>query len=197
MAEPFVLASRSPRRIALLREAGYRFDLDPADVDEEAFDPALSPEAVARHLALLKAQTVAARHPGVWTLGSDTVVAIGRTLFGKPSDIDDARRMIRATAGLDQSVITGVALCRTEPDARLDALEVSVVRMKQLSEHEIDAYVNSGAWRGKAGGYGIQDERLRADPFVTLVSGSLSNVVGLPMETTTRLLAECGIFPRK
>jgi septum formation protein len=195
MASPFVLASRSPRRIALLREAGFTFDIDPADVDEEAFDPALSPEAVARHLALLKAQTVAARHPGVWTLGSDTVVAIGRTLFGKPIDVTDARRMIHATAGRDQSVITGVALCRFRPDSRLDAIETSVVRMKRLGEPEIDAYVNSGAWQGKAGGYGIQDEQLRADPFVSLVSGSLSNVVGLPMETTTRLLAECGIFP--
>lgn len=197
MAYPFVLASRSPRRIALLREAGYSFDLDPADVDEEAFDPALSPEAIARHLAVLKAQTVAARHPGLWTLGSDTVVAIGRTLFGKPADSDEARRMIHATAGRDQSVVTGVALCRSSPDAQLDAVEISVVRMRTLAEVEIDAYVRSGAWQGKAGGYGIQDEQLRADPFVTLVSGSLSNVVGLPMETTTRLLAECGIFPRK
>jgi septum formation protein len=195
MPTAFVLASRSPRRIALLREAGFAFDVDPADVDEDAFDASLTPEQVARHLASLKARTVARRHPGLWTLGSDTVVAVGQTLYGKPLDHADARRMMRATAGREQQVITGVAMCRVGPDAFIEAIETSLVRMRPLTDVEIDVYVAGGDWRGKAGGYGIQDERLRADPFVTLVSGSLSNVVGLPMETTVRLLGECGIFP--
>jgi septum formation protein len=196
MEPGFVLASRSPRRIALLREAGFRFAIDPADVDEENLDPSLSPVEVARHLARLKARTVARRHPGRWSLGSDTVVAIGSTLFGKPACPDDARRMMASTQGQEQQVITGVALARVSPDDFREAVEVSVVRMKALNASEIDAYVASGTWEGKAGGYGIQDEQLKADPFVTLVSGSLTNVVGLPMETTVRLLAECGILPQ-
>ena len=196
MADAFVLASRSPRRVALLREAGFAFATDPADVDEDAYDLELSADAVALLLASRKAKVVADRHRGIWTLGADTVVSVGGVLYGKPQDAHEARRMLRATAGRDQAVMTAVCLCRVGPDASHESVETSIVRMRPLTDAEIDAYVARGSWRGKAGGYGIQDERLREDPFVTLVSGSLTNVVGLPMETTRHLLARCGIFPR-
>jgi septum formation protein len=188
-----VLASASPRRQALLREAGYDFLVAPADIDEGDVPPGLLPGVLAEHLALEKARAVAERFPDddVVVLGADTVVAFGDVPLGKPADPDDARRMLGLLGGTTHVVVTGVAVVRRAADVVRRCRVLSAVHMRPLSPEEVEAYVQSGEWQGKAGGYGIQDR----DPFVTRLSGCHTNIVGLPMTTTRRLLGEAGVQP--
>jgi septum formation protein len=186
-----ILASASPRRQSLLREAGYTLEIDPAHIDEETYPRHLAPPQIAEYLATAKAQAVAARHPDDVTLGADTVVSLGDLLLGKPLDAADARRMLSLLSGTTHHVATGVALLCPSMQFHHTAVVTSTVRMRLLSASEIGAYVATDQWQGKAGGYGIQDE----DPFVTHMAGSLTNIVGLPMETVTELLSAAGIFP--
>lgn len=191
-APRLVLASASPRRQELLRDAGYAFDVVPADIDESDYPPTLSPADLAEHLALAKARTVAERftkQDDVVVLAADTVVASNDQPLGKPEDPDDARRMLRLLGGTTHAVITGVAVVRRAANLVVNARVVSSVHMRQLTDAEVDAYVASNDWHGKAGGYGIQDD----DPFVTRIAGCHTNIVGLPMTTTARLLAEAGV----
>ena len=201
---PLVLASGSPRRRDLLAAAGYAFDVDPADVDESSHPEGLLPAELAVYLAGKKADAVASRHPGRVVLGADTVVAFGDRALGKPADADDAGRMLRLLAGTTHVVVTGVAVRRVpvpgEPgDAgrshAADDRVMTAVHMRALTPSEVNAYVLSGRWEGKAGGYGLQDEAGKPDPFVTSQSGCRTNVVGLPMTTTARMLAEAGVTP--
>ena len=185
-----ILASASPRRQSLLREAGYDFHIHPADLDEDNVPPGLSPEALAEHLALAKADAVSVHYPEDVTLGSDTVVALGTELLGKPLTPADARKMLGKLSGTTHRVITGVAVVHPAAMFRRSLTVTSTVHMRSLSPAEIDAYVAGGQWEGKAGGYGIQDQ----DPFVTNLGGSLTNIVGLPMEATAELLALAGFL---
>lgn len=180
-----VLASRSPQRVNLMREAGLDFVCDPADIDEENYPRGLPPEQVARFLALAKARHVAARHQDALTIGADTVVALDRALLGKPEDPEHARQMLDSLSGSTHSVITGVALIA--PSKQFEQVDHvhSTVTMRTLSSHEIDDYVAGRQWQGKAGGYGIQDN----DPFVTCMEGPVSNVIGLPIERLLEMLA--------
>ena len=195
-----ILASASPRRAELLREAGYRFAVDPAEIDE-SFPTGMMPSDVARHLAEQKAKVIAARHPDKVVLGADTVVAFGDKILGKPADEKDAREMLKLLSGTTHLVITGVCVIHLEEGFQRLARVMSAVRMRLLSSREIDRYVESGEWLGKAGGYGIQDadkfpsEASNAAAFVTRQAGSRSNIVGLPMTLTKQLLAEAGIRP--
>lgn len=186
-----ILASASPRRQDLMREAGYTFEVHPANIDEDDNPPNLMPIDLARRLGLAKAQHIATQFPHDLVLGADTVVAFGDKSLGKPEDAEDAWQMLALLSGTTHIVITGVALVRLEPRYEVARVAMSAVRMRGLSKKEIDDYVASGQWRGKAGGYGIQDH----DPFVTRISGSHTNIVGLPMELTSEMLAELGIFP--
>ena len=187
-----ILASASPRRQSLLRDAGYDFEIHPADVDETNYPAGLSPSDLARHLANIKADAVSAKFPDAVVLGADTVVAFGDLVLGKPKDAADARRMLELLSGTTHIVITGVAvLSAAKGFARITRV-MSAVRMREMSPKDVDRYVAGGEWQGKAGGYGIQDH----DPFVTRVAGSQSNIVGLPMKVTKKLLAEAGIAPR-
>ena len=181
------LASASPRRQALLRDAGFAFVLAPADIDEENYPPRISPAELAEYLAVAKAECVAARFPDDVTLGADTVVCLGNRLLGKPANTAHATAMLRTLSGTTHEVITGVALVGNQLKRSIRV--ISTVQMRKLETAEIDAYVASGQWQGKAGGYGIQDD----DPFVTRMTGSLSNIVGLPMEATIELLSDAGI----
>lgn len=186
-----ILASRSPRRIELLREAGFAFDTIPADIDEEAYADTLSPVGVAEFLARGKAEVVAHEHPDAVVLGADTIVALGDTLLGKPEDPDHARWMLNQLAGSTHVVVSGACVIH-HASGRVDVQHsVSTVSMRPLAPQEIDLYVASGDWRGKAGGYGIQDR----DPFVTNMGGSLSNIVGLPMELAVPMLSAMGVSP--
>jgi septum formation protein len=187
----FILASASPRRQALLRDAGYVFEVDPPEVDETP-PPGLLPSKVALHLAQVKATAVAARHPDDVVLAADTVVAFGDTMLGKPVDAADARKMLKLLSGTTHIVITGVCVTRVSEPAFFKSTRVmSAVKMRQMTPGEIDRYVESKEWEGKAGGYGIQDK----DPFVVRQSGSHTNIVGLPMSAARQLLEEAGIKP--
>ena len=187
-----VLASASPRRQQLLREAGYEFAVFPANIDEEVY-PNLMPIELARHLSFEKAKAVAARFPNDVVLAADTVVAFGDRAMSKPEDAEDARRMLTLLSGTTHIVITGVTVMQKESDVRQTRVAMSAVRMRALSQAEIEGYIATGQWEGKAGGYGIQDN----DPFVTRLSGSHTNVVGLPMELVEKILAELNILPAR
>jgi septum formation protein len=186
-----ILASASPRRQSLLRDAGYEFLIHPADLDESAVSriPNISPEEIALRLAVAKAEAVAAKFPADVVLGADTVVALGSMMLGKADDAANAREILHKLSGTTHRVVTGVAIVRRNTRMILSEPVVSTVEMRTLSSGEIDAYVATNQWQGKAGAYGIQDR----DPFVIRTAGCLTNIVGLPMTTTKRLLREAGI----
>ena len=186
-----VLASASPRRLDLLRQIGLKPDrVDPADIDEIP-RPGELPPAHAIRLAEEKARAVMPRHPGAYILAADTVVACGRRILPKPLDAASARACLKMLSGRRHRVYGGIALA--SPDERLTLRRVdSHVTFKRLSDAEIAAYLSSGEWRGKAGGYAIQG---RAAALIRWVSGSYSNVVGLPLFETFQLLIGRGYQP--
>jgi len=179
-----ILASASPRRVALLAQIGIVPDaVDPADLDETPLAGEL-PAPHALRLAAAKAAAVATRHPGARVLAADTVVAVGRRILPKAGDAAAARACLNLLSGRRHRVFTGVALIA---DGRLRTrLSSSVVVFKRLSHDEIDRYLAGGEWAGKAGGYALQG---RAAVFVRALSGSWSGVVGLPLFETAALLA--------
>jgi septum formation protein len=180
----------------LLTEAGYVFEVEPADLDESDLPARLSPADVARFLAQSKAMAIAARHAnaaeGVVVLGADTVVAVGPVMYGKAESTDEARAMLTALGGCRQEVLTGVSICRMNQPP-MTIVERSVVVMRAMTDAELAAYLAGDQWRGKAGAYGIQDHEPASDPFVRLVEGEITNVVGLPMNRVRRMLADVGI----
>jgi septum formation protein len=189
----FVLASGSPRRQELLRAAGYTFDIIIPNVDESSYPTDMMPDAIAVHLSEAKARAIAASEPQCVILAADTVVAFGDTPLGKPADEDDARRMLALLSGTTHLVITSVTVVHTAENFFKTVRTMSAVRMRFLTPGEMDSYVASGEWIGKAGGYGIQDK----DPFVTRIAGSHTNIVGLPMGVAKRVLSEAGVRPEK
>jgi septum formation protein len=198
-----ILASASPRRRQLLEEAGFAFLIEPAGLDEDVFSATSDPLRLPKVLAEAKAQAVAACHAGepVVVLGADTVVYSSQgEVLGKPVDAADAGRMLRTLAGTLHRVVTGLCAIRCDDGRRRGELARSDVLMRPVSESEVTAYMASGAWEGKAGGYGIQDAPGRAigsgDSFIESIGGELTNIVGLPMPQVIDILAELGIDPR-
>lgn len=183
-----ILASGSPRRLALLEQIGIRPDaVRPADIDETPRKGEL-PRAYALRLAREKALAAAAgAEGGAVVLAADTTVAAGRRILGKPADAAEAERFLRLLSGRRHRVITAVAVA-AGGSLRARAVE-SVVRMKRLSEAEIAGYLASGEWQGKAGGYAIQG---RAAAFIPWIRGSFPGIVGLPLAETAALLAAAG-----
>jgi septum formation protein len=181
-----VLASASPRRLELLRRIGVEPDkICPANIDESEI-PGETPRQVAERLARSKAAAVIADDAIV--LGSDTVVAVGRRILPKTEDEQSARTCLALLSGRGHRVWTGVALIA--PDGRSASRVVETrVSFKRLSSEEIDAYIASGEWQGKAGGYGIQG---MAEAFVMRLAGSYSGVMGLPLYETANLLRGFG-----
>ena len=178
-----VLASASPRRLDLLRQIGLEPDaIDPADTDET---PALRelPRAYALRMAEAKLAAVMQRHPQAIVLAADSVVAVGRRILPKAETETQARDCLALLSGRRHKVLGGVAV-GSAGKVRTRLVETAV-RFKRLERAEVDAYVRSGEWQGKAGGYAIQG---RAATFVAFVSGSYSNVVGLPLFETAALL---------
>ena len=186
-----VLASASRRRLDLLRQIGIEPDrIDPADIDE-IVQPGELPPSNAMRLAEEKARAVMPRHPGAFILAADTVVACGRRILPKPADPATARSCLELLSGRRHRVHSGIAV--VDPNERLTLRRVdSHVAFKRLSEAEIAAYLRSGEWQGKAGGYAIQG---RAAALIRWVSGSYSNVVGLPLFETAQLLTGRGYRP--
>ncbi len=202
----FVLASASPRRLDLLAQLGLVPDaVDPAEIDETPGKDEL-PAAYAARMADQKARTVAARHPGAVVLAADTVVAVGRRILPKAEDPMTARGCLKLLSGRRHRVFGGVAVIR--PASHGDAagndtaggrgagetshnrLVQTTVSFKRLEEQEIDRYIDAGEWHGKAGGYAIQG---RAEGLIRFVSGSYSNVVGLPLFEVRQLLRPLGL----
>jgi septum formation protein len=186
MPVPLILASASPRRRQLLAEAGYRFEVDPSDVDEPEPARGTPVTLYVANLAWRKAMAVAHRRGSGLVLGADTACAVGDEILNKPADRADAERMIRLQEGRDTYVATGLCLVRADRGDWVGAVEVSVCRFRVLTDEERDGYLDSGRWEGKAGAYGVQDE----DPWIEVASGSRSNVVGLPLERLAALLEE-------
>ena len=185
---PLVLASASPRRLDLLRQVGLEPDrVVPTDLDETPLREE-TPRQLASRLALAKAEAAAAAEPDAYVIGADTVVALGRRVFGKPEGAAEARRMLNLLSGRAHRVLTGVAV--RAPDGRVASrLSETRLRWKRLSAAEIDALLQSGEWRGVAGGYRIQG---RAAGFTLELQGSYSGVVGLPLYETLALLEGLG-----
>lgn len=184
-----ILASSSPRRKDLLGQAGYAFEVvGPPFGEPGQAIVALPPAQLAAALAYYKARSVADHHPQDCVLGADTVVSVQDRVLGKPTGPHEAREMLRLLSGTRHSVITGVAIIA--PDRRLIATDTTYVTMRAITNDEIEAYVASYEWEGKAGAYAIQET---ADRFVVNVEGSFSNIVGLPMELVQRLLKKIGI----
>lgn len=182
-----VLASASPRRLALLAQIGIVPErvISP-DIDETPLPDEL-PRDYARRLARAKAAAVDA--PGAFVLAADTVVAAGRRILPKAESETELRRCLALLSGRRHRVLTSVVL--RSPDGRLrERLVQSVVAFARLTGRQIEDYVASEEWRGKAGGYAIQG---RAAAFVTFLSGSYSNVVGLPLFETAQLLRGAGL----
>jgi septum formation protein len=190
---PLILASSSPRRLALLRQVGVVPErIEVPEIDETPLARELPRDYVLR-IAEAKANAVASRldAAGAYVLGADTAVACGRRILGKAHDLAAAERCLRLLSGRRHRVYTAVAV--VAPDGRRAARVImTMVAFKRLSEPEIAAYLASGEWRGKAGGYAIQG---RAEAFVPSINGSWSNVVGLPLATTLDLLRGLGWRP--
>jgi septum formation protein len=188
VAPPLILASASPRRRELLAQVGIAPDrIDPAEIDEAAGKDEL-PGPLARRLAEAKAVAVAVRHPDAFVLGADTVVGVGRRIVGKPADGDAARRYLELLSGRRHRVYGGI--CVIAPDKRRAVRLINtMVRFKRLTAAEIDAYLATDEWQGKAGAYAIQGH---AAAFVPAINGSYSNVVGLDVAAAAAMLAGLG-----
>jgi septum formation protein len=176
-----VLASASPRRQELLRNAGISFTVQPADVDETP-RPDEPPRHCAERLAREKALAVWRRRPQDRVLGADTIVVVDETILGKPVDADDAARMLRLLSGRLHRVITGICLVEAAVEESNEqvrtASETTLVTMSEISEDEIRAYVATGEPMDKAGAYAIQG---LASRWIPRIEGDYSNVVGLPV----------------
>jgi septum formation protein len=177
-----VLASASPRRQELLRNAGIAFEVQPADIPEDP-QPGESAKACAGRLAREKALAVARLRPQDIVLGADTVVTIDGQILGKPSDAADAARMLRMLSGREHLVITGV--CLVAGGQWSVASESTTVTVSEISENEIADYVASGEPMDKAGAYAIQGIASR---WIPRIEGDYSNVVGLPVALVWRML---------
>ena len=182
-----ILGSASPRRKELLAQIGITPDaILPPDIDETPRKAEL-PRPYCARMAMEKALAVAAGPDDV-VLCADTTVALGRRIMGKPADAAEAAKFLVALGGRRHDVITAVAVRRGD---RLWTREVvSTVKFKRLSDDELNGYLASGEWQGKAGGYGIQG---LAGAFVPWMQGSFTGVVGLPVAETAQLLAAAGI----
>jgi nucleoside triphosphate pyrophosphatase len=182
-----VLASASPRRAELLRAAGIEFDVVPADVDERPRERE-SPEAYVRRVAEAKARAVMPAADGRPVLAADTVVVVDDVILGKPASREDAGRMLRMLSGRTHEVVTGVTLASAAKVST--AIESSSVEFLPLTPEEIEWYVATGEPDDKAGAYAIQGYASR---FITRISGSYSNVVGLPISLVYTLLKQLAL----
>lgn len=188
MRDPLILASASPRRQQLLRDAGIEVEVHPAHINEDQ-KPEEAPIEYALRLAREKAQAIARRFPNRFVLGADTIVVIEVEVLGKPNDAGDAARMLRRLSGREHVVTTAVSLVL--PDSRAETRSSTTkVFFRALSEEEIQRYVATGEPMDKAGAYAIQGG---AAQFADRIEGDYSNVVGLPIPLVLELLRESGL----
>ena len=185
-----ILASASPRRRELLAELGVKFDVITAQVTEHE-DPTTDPRVMVAHNAALKADWVAERHPEAFVLGADTTVFIDGHALNKPRDGAEARAMLRRLSGRTHTVFTGIALRRLKDGLKIDTGEASEVTFKVIDEATIEAYLAKVHTLDKAGGYAIQEQ---PELIIASRTGSLTNIVGLPVDTVKQILTRCGLL---
>ena len=201
MTDFVYLASQSPRRAQLLAQLGVRYELLLADQheDAEALEVVLPHEAPATYVKRVTALKLAAavvrrvrrKLPDAPVLCSDTTVALGRRIYGKPADADEARDMLSALSGRTHRVLTAVAVQPCDPDAlQLETTSVSRVSFAEMSPAQIAGYVDTGEPMGKAGAYAVQG---RAAMHIRQISGSYSGIMGLPLHETAQLLRAAGL----
>ena len=182
-----ILGSSSPRRLELLSQLGIKPDsIRPPNINEETKKLEL-PKDYCMRMAKEKADAIVVKSDDV-LLTADTIVCVGRRILGKPSDEDQAREFFKVLSGRRHKVITSVAV--KYQGKILERCVISTVKMKNISNIELDAYVSLGDWKGKAGGYGLQGY---AAVFVTWIQGSFSSIIGLPLAETSALLSVAGI----
>lgn len=188
MKNKLILASSSPRRVDLLGQIGIVPDaIIPADIDEAPLKDEL-PHKLAQRLAIGKAAKVAQDHQGCFIIGADTVVACGRRVMDKPKDADDARRILKILSGRRHKVHGG--LCVISPEGKIHSrLCTTTVAFCQLTGDDVENYIQSMDWEGKAGAYAIQG---LASTYVKFLSGSYSNVIGLSLYDIARMLESAG-----
>ncbi|MDR1053535.1 MAG: Maf family protein [Planctomycetaceae bacterium] len=197
MSHKLYLASQSSRRRELLTSAGFCFEVLPPDagVEDERWSDELPDRYVCR-MAVQKACNVAGKIGSGFIIACDTVVCCGEELLGKPTDKNDARRMLKNLRGQKHQVVSGLCVLAkktNEPNQQIVVAEKTELVMQQISDPEIETYLNSNSWQGKAGAFGYQDN----NSWIKIIKGSESNVVGLPMERLQELLNQLGFFVRK
>jgi len=185
-----ILASASPRRKELLGQLGIAFQTITADVVEHE-DPTTDPREMVSHNAALKADRIAERHPEAFVLGADTTVFIDGIALNKPADGQEARAMLRQLSGRTHTVFTGLALRQKTSDLRIDEGVASQVMFKTLSEEIIETYLSKVHTLDKAGGYAIQEQ---GELIIERQEGSLSNIIGLPLDETKQILTRAGLL---
>ena len=177
-----VLASQSPRRVELLKEISSQFEVAPSSI-EEVLDPGLRPEENAQNLARAKAESIAPSFPDCWVIGADTLVTLDHEIFGKPEDKEDAKRILKKLSGREHTVVTGI--CVVGPKKTLTKAVISQVKIKPLTDQEIEDYIATGEPMDKAGAYAIQG---KGSFMVRSFSGSRNNIIGLPLDELKILL---------
>ncbi|MCH7666778.1 MAG: septum formation inhibitor Maf [Acidobacteria bacterium] len=185
-ARQLILASASPRRSEILRGLGLGFEIEPADIDESRLSDEAA-EIYVERIARSKADN--RRRPGTLTIAADTIVVIDDSVLGKPESPEDAKRMLARLAGREHEVLTAVAVLDANSGALRSSVERSKVRIAAMSLSEINWYVATGEPLDKAGAYAIQG---LGSLFVERVEGNYANIVGLPVPTLYRLVAELG-----
>jgi septum formation protein len=186
-----LLASASPRRIRLLREAGFNPEVLPSQIVETQAD-FLTPAERALFNAIRKAMAIAVEHPDDIVLSADTIVTLDGSVFGKPADLEEAFRMLKLLVGKTHEVITAVAVMHLNKKRTRVGTERTAVKFRSLADSEIREYLEIIEPLDKAGAYAAQES---PDRIIESVTGSFTNVVGLPMELTIPILAEFGIRP--
>jgi len=181
-----ILASASPARRWLLERAGYQFEVLPALIDEPMDETYPDPRHLVQHIAWLKAAAVAPRVESGLLIAADTVAWIDGQPIGKPDDEADARRILRLLGGRTHELWTGVCLWRRPDDVQVAWQERTLVHFTAMNDAEMDAYLSSREWANNSGAYAIKEE---GDPYVRVVEGSVSNVIGLPMESLARIIS--------
>jgi septum formation protein len=181
-----ILASASPRRKELLTKAGYKFVVSVSGINESDFPVEnTEPAEYAKRLALAKANNVAADHPDALIIGADTIADVDGKIIGKPKDPKDAEQITRLLFSRPHKIITCLAIVRLRDNLQLVECDTTVVYPRKMSEQQITNHIKSGSWRDKAGAYAIQET---GDDFVERIEGSLTNVMGLPVELLEEML---------
>ena len=192
---PLILASVSPRRRRLMSEAGYEFIVVPPEVDESAFAAdQVDPVEYAKRLALAKAKSVAGKYPDSFVIGADTIVDFQGRIIGKAADAEEAKQITGKLFSAPHKVITGVAIVRLSSGTELVKSDSTTVYPRKMTPGQIADHVKGGSWQDKAGAYAIQET---GDEFVEKIEGSLTNVMGLPMELLASLLAGLNVSVKR